>query len=70
MYAIRSYYAKEIIQKNTIMLDEKGIIEDRHYDKDPMRSVLITSLHSYDIVTNMNISMDFGSLGENSYNFV
>lgn len=56
---------KETIQKDALNVDEKGIIDDRHYNKDIMRSVLITSIDSYAIVSKNNICMDHGSLGEN-----
>jgi len=50
---------------NSINLDENGVIEDRHYGKDPLRSILITSSHSYDIAKNANIKLKKGDLGEN-----
>lgn len=56
---------KDVIQKETLKLDEKGIYKDRHYDKDISRSVLITSLESYAMVSNRGIHMEHGSLGEN-----
>ena len=46
-------------------LDEKGIIGDKHYDKNIERSVLIASLDSYTLVKNSGIDISFGSLGEN-----
>jgi MOSC domain-containing protein YiiM len=45
--------------------DLKGIIEDKHYDKDINRSVLIASLDSYKLVENHGIYVPFGALGEN-----
>jgi MOSC domain-containing protein YiiM len=46
-------------------LDSKGIIADKHYDKDIDRSVLITSLESYRLVESHGINVPFGALGEN-----
>jgi len=50
---------------SSINLDENGVIGDRHYAKDPLRSVLITSIHSYEIAKNANIELKYGDLGEN-----
>jgi len=50
---------------NSIGLDEKGVITDRHYGKDPLRSVLITSTHSYELAKSANIELSYGDLGEN-----
>ncbi len=48
-----------------LLLDVKGIIEDKHYDKDLERSVLITSLDSYKLVGDHGIDVSYGALGEN-----
>lgn len=48
-----------------LLLDVKGIIEDKHYDKDLERSVLITSLDSYKLVGDYGIDVSYGALGEN-----
>jgi MOSC domain-containing protein YiiM len=53
------------ITTSEIYLDEKGIVSDKHYNKDVERSVLITSLESYELVKNSGIDISFGSLGEN-----
>ena len=45
--------------------DTKGIVDDKHYDKDIDRSVLITSLDSYALVKEHGIDVEHGSLGEN-----
>jgi len=50
---------------NSIKLDENGVIGDRHYGKDPLRSILITSIHSYEIAKSANIELEYGDLGEN-----
>lgn len=48
-----------------INLDELGIIEDKYYNKSINRSVLLTSTDSYKLANENNISMEYGSLGEN-----
>ena len=53
------------LEKQTLSLDEKGIIDDKHYDTDKERSVLITSLASYDILMQHKIETEHGILGEN-----
>lgn len=53
------------IEKTSFALDPRGIIEDKYYDKNIHRSVLITSRESYDLANEHNIQMPFGSLGEN-----
>ena len=53
------------VEKKELTLDEKGILEDKHYDTDPERSLLITSISSYDILTQHQIEADHGILGEN-----
>ena len=53
------------VEKTSFNLDPKGIVEDKYYDKNIQRSVLITSKTSYDLAQKHNISLPFGSLGEN-----
>ena len=55
----------ERIQKSEIFLDEKGVIGDKFYAKDIERSVLLTSRESYSLALEHNISMEYGTLGEN-----
>jgi MOSC domain-containing protein YiiM len=55
----------QTIEQNEISLDENGVLNDKFYTKDPMRSILISSLESYTLAKENNISMPFGSLGEN-----
>ena len=56
---------KGIITKEDLELDTKGIIEDKFYDKVHSRSVLITSILAYELLSKNNISAEYGSLGEN-----
>ncbi len=53
------------VEKDVFDLDPKGIIEDKYYDKNIQRSVLITSEASYTLANKHNIQLPFGSLGEN-----
>jgi len=48
-----------------LALDEKGVIEDKYYNKDIQRSVLITSLESYKLATSHGIDAPYSALGEN-----
>jgi len=47
------------------LLDTKGIVNDKHYDKNIDRSVLITSLESYALAKKHGIDAAYGALGEN-----
>ena len=49
----------------TFLLDRKGIVADKHYNKDIDRSVLITTLDSYSLAESHEINVPFGALGEN-----
>lgn len=51
--------------KKTIYLDQKGIIEDKFYDKSIKRSVLIASTNSYSLIRKNKIDIEFGELDEN-----
>ncbi len=52
-------------EKEILTLDELGVQDDKFYDKDPQRSILIASTASYDLVKTYGIEMPFGYLGEN-----
>ena len=51
--------------KQELYLDEKGVQNDKFYDKDLERSVLLSSTHSYTLALEHQISMEYGTLGEN-----
>ncbi|WP_373030120.1 MOSC domain-containing protein [Sulfurovum sp.] len=53
------------VEKESIHLDPKGIVEDKYYDKNIQRSVLITSEASYALAAKNHIRLPFGALGEN-----
>lgn len=50
---------------DSMELDYDGIIGDKHYAKDPNRSILISSLKSYSMAKDNAIHIDHGFLGEN-----
>ncbi len=51
--------------KKDIALDEGGVVEDKYYNKNIDRSVLITSISSYEIAKEHGIIAPFSTLGEN-----
>ncbi len=61
------FYSTSDGRVNTTMLtlDEKGVVEDKYYNKDIQRSVLITSLESYKLATENGIDVQYSALGEN-----
>lgn len=48
-----------------LLLDTKGIVKDKHYNKNIERSVLIASLDSYKLVKSHGIDAPYSALGEN-----
>jgi len=54
-----------IIKKDSINCDKYGIVGDKFYKKDKNRSILLSSLQSYDLAKNNNIDIEYGLLGEN-----
>ena len=55
----------ERIPKQTLTLDEQGVIDDKFHAKGLERSVLIASQESYDIAHKNDIEVSGGLLGEN-----
>jgi len=53
------------IKENSIEVDCQGILQDKHYNQDVERSILITSIQSYEIVNRYGIDIPYGTLGEN-----
>ncbi len=49
----------------SIFINSFGIKDDKFYAKDPMRSILLTSIDSYQLASKNGISLEQGSLGEN-----
>ena len=57
---------KSPLKKSELRLDPRGIIDDKHYDTTPERTVLVTSLESYDMaLRELGVEMPHGYLGEN-----
>ncbi len=51
--------------KDILLIDEKGVLEDKFYAKNIQRAILITSIDSYNLAKQNAIDTPFGSLGEN-----
>ena len=51
--------------KPNISVTLDGVEGDKFYNKDPLRAILLTSIHSYDLAREREISMPYGTLGEN-----
>lgn len=56
---------KDRLNQSEIVVDESGVFIDKFYDKDINRSVLITSINSYEIAANKGVKLIYGQLGEN-----
>ena len=50
---------------NKIIVDKNGIIGDKFYAKNIDRSILISSIESYNMAKEFGIDLEFGKLGEN-----
>ena len=55
----------ETLSTTSLSFDEKGIINDKHYDKNIQRSVLIASQKSYALALSHGIDAPPHTLGEN-----
>jgi len=53
------------VKTTTLTLDPKGVLEDKYYNKDTDRSVLIASLDSYKLAKDNGIDISYSALGEN-----
>lgn len=53
------------LRQDVIVLDAEGVQKDKFYEKDPLRSILLSSIESYHIAEENAFEMPFGSLGEN-----
>lgn len=64
---IELFYSTSDGRKNPInlSLDEKGVLEDKFYNKNIQRSVLIASLDSYILAREHGVDAPYSSLGEN-----
>lgn len=53
------------ISQSELVVDKDGVFIDKFYGKDKIRSVLIASCKSYDIIKKEGIELQYGELGEN-----
>lgn len=53
------------VEKESLVLDENGVIEDKFYAKNPNRLILITSVSAYALAKSRGVEIEYGSLGEN-----
>ena len=56
---------KERLPKDEIELGFGGVVDDKFYDKDINRSVLLATTDSYELTKQNKIDIDYGTLGEN-----
>ncbi|MEN4046771.1 MULTISPECIES: MOSC domain-containing protein [Sulfurimonas] len=56
---------KTRINTSHIDADEHGILNDKFYNKNDQRAILITSIQSYNMAYDTNINLSDGALGEN-----
>jgi MOSC domain-containing protein YiiM len=48
-----------------LYLKSEGVVDDKFYNRDRERSVLLSSLSSYNMALEKDISLKYGDLGEN-----
>ncbi|RUM63963.1 MAG: MOSC domain-containing protein [Sulfurimonas sp.] len=65
LYITRDDVNKTRENVKKIIVDSSGVQKDKFYNKNSMRSILITSVESYKLVQENNINIQAGSLGEN-----
>jgi len=53
------------VNTTELTLDKKGVVEDKYYNRDIQRSVLITSQESYQLAADNGINAPYSALGEN-----
>ena len=53
------------VNKESVEIDDNGILGDKFYGKDLTRTILISSLESYQMAKESDIEVAFGELGEN-----
>ena len=62
---ISSIKEKKRVSQSTINVDIKGIVSDKYYDTNQERSILISTIHAYELMKENNIEATYGQLGEN-----
>jgi MOSC domain-containing protein YiiM len=53
------------LNKKKLSLDLKGVLEDKYYNKDVQRSVLLATVESYELALSHGIKAPYSALGEN-----
>jgi MOSC domain-containing protein YiiM len=53
------------LSRSVFEVNRNGIIEDKFYAKNLERSILLTSIESYELALKNSIEMSYGALGEN-----
>ena len=53
------------VNATALALDSKGVLEDKYYNKNIDRSVLIASLDSYKLAKKHGVDVAYSALGEN-----
>jgi MOSC domain-containing protein YiiM len=53
------------LSQKELMVDDNGVINDKFYAKDPLRSILISSTDAYSLAKEIDIDLEYGVLGEN-----
>lgn len=53
------------VSKQELIVDDNGVIDDKFYGKDPLRSILISSTDAYSLAKEIDIDLEYGVLGEN-----
>lgn len=56
---------KKRVPKETLELDEMGVLEDKFYAKNINRLILLTSTTAYALAKSSGVELEYGSLGEN-----
>ena len=56
---------KTRVSKKNIFVDFQGIQEDKFYNKNIDRSVLLSSIYAYELMNKQKINVTHGELGEN-----
>ena len=53
------------LNKKKLSLDAKGVLEDKYYNKNVQRSVLLATVESYELALSHGITAPYSALGEN-----
>lgn len=53
------------VERESLIVDKSGILEDKFYGKELQRSILLSSNDSYLLTKEQGINLSYGELGEN-----